>query len=99
MKEPFDVECALTEYRGTARGVEVELVMRVYDRREMCVWESTCILLSQNAETLKKARDLTPCSDIEEEGQYVHCLLFMEWELLIRSPQTCRKYFISYTLC
>ena len=63
------MECALVEYRATMQGVEVELGMRVYDRREMCVWETTCILLSQNVEALQKARDFTPCEDEEDDGQ------------------------------
>lgn len=68
LKEPFDVECSLAQYRATELGIELDIVMHVYDRREMCVWESTNTILSRNIDALKKDRENTPCSDFEEEG-------------------------------
>ena len=37
----------MAEYRRTPRGIEVDFSMRVYDRREMCMWEGVCTLLSR----------------------------------------------------
>ena len=49
LKEPFDLETDLQEYRTTEKGIEVDIGLKVFDRREMCVWEGVTTVLSRDS--------------------------------------------------
>ena len=59
LKEPFDLECFVSGYCLTGDGVSVSVTMKVYDRRELCVWEGVTVLLSP---------DDTPQAESREEN-------------------------------
>lgn len=58
-KEPFDLECSVLEYRRCPQGIQVDLGFKVYDRREMCVWDGVTTLLSRSPAVRRVAPQLS----------------------------------------
>lgn len=66
LKEPCDLECFVSGYCVTGDGVNVSITMKVYDRRELCVWESVTILQSCDETLQTKSQEenaTTPWQD------------------------------------
>ncbi len=89
-KEPFDLECCVVEYRTTERGVEVDCFMKVYDRREMCIWEGVTTLLSRKMGSHKSRTQLYEDNDIEPgDYQSTLSLIYYTMYFSIKCGMTC----------